>query len=273
MTYRPVLIGDGYLGWQFLQRTKEPQKAAHAATEAARRDEAYFRAHIAGVNSAEDLVRDRTLLRVTLTAFGLQDDLQNRAYLQKVFESSIYDPKSFVNRLTDKRYYQMAQAFGFADRVVPRNQFQGFADDILGKFRDRSFEVAVGEQSGDMRLSLALQRDLPELAAKAIGDSARWFTLLGTPSLREVFERAFNLPTAFGQLDLDRQVDILRRKTESLTGAATVEQFTRPEALDALTRRFLLMGQISQIQGVSGQSAALSLLQAGQASLSGMLRR
>lgn len=273
MTYRPVLPGEGYLGWQFLQRTKASQQAAHAGTQAARRDEAYFRAHIAGVSSAEDLVKDRTLLRVALTAFGLQDDLPNRAYLQKVLESSIYDPRSFVNRLTDKRYYQLAQAFGFADRVVPRNQFHGFADDILGKFRDRSFEVAVGEQNVDMRLSLALQRDLPELAAKAVSDSARWFTLLGTPSLRDVFERAFNLPTAFGQLDLDRQVDILRRKTEALTGAATVEQFSRPEALDALTRRFLLMGQVNQTQGASGQSAALSLLQAGEAALSGVLRR
>lgn len=273
MSYQPVLPSEGYVGWQFLQRTRAAQQTAQSSTPAARRDETYFRERIAGINSAEDLVKDRTLLRVSLTAFGLQDDLPNRAYLQKVLESSIYDPKSFVNRLTDKRYYQFAQAFGFADRMVPRNKFQGFASEILTQFRDRSFEVAVGEQSEDMRLALALQRDLPQLAVKSVSDTARWFTVLGTPSLRNVFERAFNLPSSFGQLDLDRQADILRRRTEGLTGANTVEQFAQPEALAALTKRFLLMGQITQIQGLSGQSAALSLLQAGQASLSGVLRR
>lgn len=273
MSFQPVLPLEGYVGWRFLQRTLESQQSAHAGTAAAQRDEGYFRDRIAAVNTAEELVADRRLLRITLTAFGLEDDLPNRAFVQKALESSIYDTGSFVNRLTDKRYFQLAEAFGFGDRAVPRNKFVGFANTMLEKYRDRSFEVAVGAQNDQMRQTLAAQRDLPELAAKDASEATRWYTVLGTPSLRAMFEQAFNLPSSFGTIDVDRQVEVLKERTARLTGSDSVAQFAEPEALEALTRRFFLVGQISQIQASSSQANALGLLQMGQASLAGFLNR
>ena len=273
MSFQPILPLEGYVGWRFLQRTLQSQQSAHAGTAAAQRDEGYFRDKIATINTAEELVSDRRLLKVSLTAFGLEDDLPNRAFLQKALESSIYETGSFVNRLTDKRYFQLAETFGFADRAVPRNKFTGFADTMLEKFRDRSFEVAVGEQQEEMRLALALQRDLPDLAAKDSSEATRWYTILGTPSLRSVFEQAFNLPSSFGTIDVDRQVEILKERTAKLTGSDNVAQFIDPEAVETLTRRYFLAGQVSQIQVASSQANALGLLQMGQASLAGILKR
>ena len=273
MSFQPILPMDGYVGWRFLQRTIDSQKSAFEKAPAAQRDETYYRATIASVGSAEELVADRRLLRVTLAAFGLQDDLPNRAYVQKVLESSVYDSGSFANRLTDKRYKAMAQAFSFADRTVPRNQLTGFADDILQKYRDRSFEQAVGDQNESMRLALALKGDLAALASQPSSEATRWYTVIGTPSLSSVFETAFNLPSSFGTLDIDQQVEVLRLRTESLTGADTIEQFSNPEAIDTLTKRFFLIGQITEMQGTSAQSSALTLLQSGQQSLRSLLGR
>ncbi len=273
MSFQPILPLDGYVGWRFLQRTRESQEASHAAAPAAQRDEAYFREKIGSITSAEELVSDRRLLNVALTAFGLQDDLPNRAYIQKVLESPAKTEGSFVNRLADKRYQQLNAAFGFGDAYLSWNQFDGFADRLLSQFRDRSFEQAVGQQNESMRLALALERDLPALAGQSSSEATRWFTVLGTPSLREVFETAFALPSGFGTLDIDRQVAILQERTERLTGSDSVSQFTDPEALDKLTRRFFLAGQVAQVQSAAGGSAALTLLQAGQASLKGLLGR
>lgn len=273
MSFQPVLPLDGYAGWRFLQKTLPAQSAAHANTAVAQRDEAYVRDNIAGITTAQELVADRRMLRVALTAYGLAEDLPNRAFIEKVLESSTSDDGSFVNRLTDTRYLNLAKGFGFGDSVIPQTLFPSFADDMIEKFQSRSFEEAVGAQDENMRIALALKRDLSALSDQSSTDTTKWYTVLGTPSLRTVFETAFLLPSSFGALDIDRQLQILQNRTEQLTGDATIAQFSDPERIDALTQRFLLAGQIQAIQAQSGGSSALTLLQIGQSSLNSMLGR
>ena len=275
MSFQPILPLDGYVGWRFLQKTLDQQQAAVAAAPQSVRDEAYFREKIASITSAEDLVNDRQLLSVTLTAFGLQDDLPNRAYIQKVLESPVKEEGSFINRLTDRRYKQLNAAFGFGDNYLSWNQIDpGFVDRMVQAFRDQSFEVAVGDQNDSMRLALGTQRDLADLAQQDSSELTRWFTVLGTPSLRRVFETAFMLPTGFGALDLDKQVEIMKARTEKLTGSDSIAQFTDPAVTDTLIRRFFLAGQIQQFQsGAEYGSGALTLLQNGQSSLNALLGR
>jgi len=275
MSFQPILPLDGYVGWRFLQKTLDRQQAAASAASQQQRDEAYFREKIASITSAEALVADRRLLSVALTAFGLQDDLPNRAYIQKVLESPAKEEGSFVSRLADRRYKQLTAAFGFGDTYVSWNQIDdSFADRMIAAYRDRSFEVAVGTQNESMRLALNLQRDLADLAAQDSSELTRWYTILGTGSLRAVFETAFLLPSGFGALDLERQVEILQGRTAQLTGSDTISQFRDPEAIDTLIRRYFLAGQVKAIQDNAGAgSGALTLLQNGQASLRGILGR
>ncbi|MCB1407798.1 MAG: DUF1217 domain-containing protein [Rhodobacteraceae bacterium] len=273
MSFQPVLPLEGFVGWRFLQRTMPAQTQAHANTPAAQRDEAYVRENIGAIASAQDLVADRRLLRVALTAFGLADDLPNRAYVEKVLESSTTTEGSFVSRLTDKRYMNLAKAFGFGDGPVPRSQAPGFADTLLAKFQSRSFEEAVGQQDDSMRMALAVERDLSDLAAQGSSEATKWYTVLGTPSLRAVFETAFLLPSSFGTLDIDQQVQILKGRTERLVGSETISQFADKTRIETLTRQFFLAGQVQQIQSQSGMSSALVLLQSGQAALNGLLGR
>lgn len=267
MSFQPIIPLSGYAGWKFLQRTMPQQSAAHANQTQIKRDDDYFRATIGTVTTAADLVADRRLLSVALTAFGLEDDLPNRAYVEKVLASDTYDSSSFANRLTDKRYFALARAFGFGDPAGADANRPGFADRTLVQFRDRSFERDVGAQDDTMRQALALERDLGALAAQDSSEATRWYTVLGTPSLRSVFETAFNLPSSFGTLDLDKQLEVLKERTDKLTGSPDIAQFTDPANIETLTRRFFLAKQIADIQAVSPVQTALSLLRQGQASL------
>lgn len=262
MSFIPIVPFGGFAGWRFLERTLERQEESHARAPAALRDEAYFRAEIGKIASAAELVADRRLLRVALTAFGLSEDIPNRAFIERVLDSDTGDRRSFVNRLADKRYLELAQAFGFGGAAEPHSRQPAVAEALLQRARETRFEEALGAQDESMRLALALQRDLRRLAEQPSSEETRWYTVLGTPSLRSVFETAFGLPREFAALDLDRQVETLRHRTRQLTGASDIAQFADPENMERLTRRYFVGVQIAEMPAAVPGSTALALLQA-----------
>lgn len=273
MTFAPVLPAGGFVGWKFLNRTMAAQKAALAASPATQRDEAHFREKIGSIKSAEELVADRRLLSVALTAYGLENDLGSKAFIKKVLSESTFEPKSLVNRLSDKRYLEFSKAFGFGDFKTPNTQLSDFADKILSQFASRRFETAVGEQNDDLRLALNARRELAVLAAKSNSADTKWFTILGSPPLRKVFDTAFGLPKSFASLDLDQQLGIYREKAEKLLGSTDPAVLADPAKVEDLVRGFLLRSEINAGSGAfSGGSAALTLLQNGSASLRAILR-
>jgi len=274
MSVTPAVPIGGYAGWAFLTRTLSAQKAAHAASPEIRRDEEYFRAKIGSVTTAEQLVGDRRLLKVALGAFGLDADINNRYFLRKVLEDGTLKEGALANRLADKRYQAFSRAFGFADLGIPNTQISDFADGILAAYESRSFEAAVGEQDESMRLALNLRRELPAIAARDSSDATLWFTVMGNPPLRQVFETAFGLPRSFGALDLDRQLETMRSRAEAAFGDSALAQFADPARTEALIRRYLLRAQVDAAGApLTAASGALTLLQAGQASLTTLLRR
>lgn len=181
MSFQPVLPLGGLAGWGFLKRTMERQQAVQQAAPVQKRDEAYFREKIGKIDTAEQLVSDKRLLRIALTAFGLEADVNSKAFVQKILEGGTLKEGSLANKLADKQYQKFSAAFGFGDFSVPRTKISTFPDEILTQFRARSFEAAVGTQNNTYRLALNAERELPILAARPISDTAKWYTLWVTP--------------------------------------------------------------------------------------------
>lgn len=238
MTFQPVLPASGPLGWSFLKRTEAAQEAVFGRQPDIRRDETYFRERIASVRDAEALVSDRRLLRITLEAFGLEQDLNARAFIGKVLQDGTTRPEALANRLSDTRYRQMAAAFGF-DLKTPSTALSDFADGLITRWKERRFEAAVGRIDNDMRLAMNARRELADIAKGRDSERSKWFKVLGNLPLRTVVQRAFGLPAAFVQIDLDRQVAMVAERAGRMTGAPTVSQFTDPARVDMLVRRFL----------------------------------
>lgn len=261
MSFQPVVPFGGLAGWSFLQRTLDTQRAAFDRSPAQAREEAYFRDKIGQIDSAEELVADRRLLKVALEAYGLGGDLQSKAFIRKVLEGGTLKEGALANRLADKRYREFSAAFGFGDFTVPRTKLSDFADKMLGLWRGRSFETAVGAQDNDLRLALNLKRDLSEIAGGRLSADGKWFAVMGNAPLRQVFERAFGLPSSFAGVDLDRQLKTFRARAEQAFGNGEVAQFTDPEKIEALTRRFLVRGDATGGLSAPG-AAALQLLSA-----------
>lgn len=260
MSYIPALPAGGYLGWLTLKRTATAQQTTFANQARIKRDEAYFRENIGSITSAEALVADRRLLSVALGAFGLEADINNRYFIRKVLEGGSLDPNALAARLSDKRYLDLSSTFDFADLEIPSTQISDFADKILAKWKERGFEAAVGTVDNSLRLALNAQREIVRIANQDVTEATRWYTVMGQRPLRQVFETAFGLPTAFGLLDVERQKTILTQKAQAVFGDGGVEQFADPAKLENLLRRYLLRAQAAEMPSSLPGSTALSLL-------------
>jgi hypothetical protein len=259
--FTPVIPMGGLPGWTLLNRTIGRQTALFNAAPALQRDTDYFRQAIAAVETAAELVSDRRLLRVALGAFGLQDDIDSRAFVRTIIEQGTTSRDALANRMTDDRYRSLAEAFAHLASDGGGPPPSGFADRIVGQFRRREFESAVGEQDGALRLALNADRELAALATEEGTDNVLWFRILGTPPLRETFEVALGLPQSFAQLDIDRQLAQLRSVAARRFDITSPRDLADDNLREGLIRQFLLRDQISSFAVSSSQSIALTLLQ------------
>lgn len=262
MSYIPALPLGGVAGWRFLERTAETQRATFEKSAEVRREVAWFEERIASVTSAADLVADRRLLKVALTAFGLGDKIDQKAFVRKVLDEGTTAEGAFAVRLADPAWKTFSAAFGFGDVAGGRTGEAGFAARIVSAYKARAFEAAVGQADDDLRLAMNFKREIAALAAEG-ETGASWFKVLGSPPLRKVFETAFGLPQSFVNLDIDRQRDILAGRTDALLGADTLSVFADGAAVEKMITRFLARAQIAAgASATSPASAALTLLQA-----------
>jgi hypothetical protein len=261
MTFSPALPFSGYGGWTVLKRTEPAQRAAFDAQPQMQRDADYFRSNIAKVRTADDLVADRRLLRVALGAYGLEGDLNNKAFIRKVLAEGTLKEGAFANRLADKQYQKLSAAFGFGDFSTPRNQISGFADKMLAQFRQRGFEAAVGTQNPNFRLAMNIARELPDLAARSGSEDLLWLTVLGNAPMRTVFQTAFGLPDRFASIDLDKQLEVLKDKAAAMFGSSSLRQFSDASRTENLIRQFLVRADIGTVSPTTRGSSALVLLQ------------
>ena len=263
MTFQPVIPGAGIAGWRFLQRTYDSQFTAFNKSPQLDRDAEYFRDKIGEVQSAEDLVKDRRLLGVALGAFGLNDDIDNRYFIQKILQDGTESDDALANRLADKRYQKFSDAFGFGPGGTVATTDTAKMAEIISQNRVQSFEESVGAQDDTMRIALYAQRELAEMAETDMSEDAKWYSLMGLPPLRSMFETALGLPSAFGQIDIDQQLDVFKEKSRRYTGRDTVSQFADQEALEKITNLYLARSQIANLNATMSSGAnALTLLQA-----------
>ena len=169
-----------------------------------------------------------------------------------------------ADRLVDKRYARMAEAFGFDSKFGPRTRLDHVVSQMIASYETRQFEIAVGNQDQTLRLSLGFEREIASIVERASSDNSAWYGILGNPPVRKVVTDAFNLPSAFTALDLDRQVETLKDKTQGLYGSDKASVLTIPSNTQDLVRRYLVQAvNTGSSINTSGQSSALAILRGG----------
>lgn len=267
MSYTPIVPLSGLGGWRFLERTMETQRAAFDASAQNAREIEYFQANIAEADTAQKLVADRTLLKVALGAFGLGEEIDKKAFIRKALEDGTESREALAMRLVDPRYREMSAFFGYGDEAGAQVAREGFAEDIVARYRVRAFEEAVGVVDDSMRLALNFDRAIQTRAAAAIGEDGFWFGLLGDQPMRTVLEGALGLPPQFASIDIEQQAEEVARRAKTLIGSDDFRDIATPEARDKIIRTFLIREQIKNGPDATAQGAtALTILQSGAGS-------
>lgn len=264
MTFTPVIPIGGVLGYRVLSATEANQRELFNQTPQIAREITYFTENIGNVKTADDLVSDRRLMQVALGAFGLDEEVDKRAFIRKMLAEGTENPDAFANRFVDPRYQRLSAAFGFGNAGGARTGDPGFAQSITLQFSQRQFDIAVGESDENMRLALNFRREIQTYATANDPDGTAWFSVMGDQPVRAVFEGAFNLPTSFGQLDIDRQRDDLRAQNNKNFGSTSLAIFADPAQAEAVIERFLILRAAADGPSANAPgSTALTLLSSG----------
>ena len=163
MAFAPVIPLSGLAGFRFIEQTYDRQFALYNKSPEIQRDIDHFREAAGEVETLEDLMADRSLLRVVLGAYGLDEDLDKRAYVRKVIEEGTLANDAFANRIADSAYREMAEAVGFGN-FGNRLIHDSVREDLIARFQERQFEQAVGEQNVDIRVAMNFRREISEIA-------------------------------------------------------------------------------------------------------------
>ncbi len=263
MSYQVFTGSGGLAGWALLNKTSARQRELVAADGAVTTATTNFRTKIGSVTSADELLSDYRLLNVALRAFGLEGDIGNRAFIRKVLESDLSEKGSLANRLSNKNYQRLAEAFGFNPSGQAQTTKPGFADKITAQYVEREFEARVGQGDQNLRLALNARRELAGLAERPSTNATKWYEVLGSKPLRTVFEGAFGFGKAYGKLPIDRQLQEFTKAAQKMFGSDDMTQFANPDKVEKLVRNFLARSAIQVDTATNRYSTALSLLSGG----------
>lgn len=258
MTFNVMVGNGGYTGWKILERTATAQRQAIAQEPQMLTSRDYFTSSAVNLKSADDLVGDYRMLKVALTAFGLEGDIKNKAFVKKVLESDLTDEASFAHKLSDKRYLRLAEALGFGNGNSTK--FSQNASSIFDSYIESTFQMRVGDQDSNLRLALNAQSELNKVASSSKSENAFWYNVIGSKPLRSVFEGTFGLPSSFGRVAIDRQLTELKARAEKMFGSSDPKVFMEAENVEKTIRTFLLRRQVEASNLPNRFSTALALI-------------
>ncbi|MGR3824810.1 MAG: DUF1217 domain-containing protein [Salipiger marinus] len=217
-------------------------------------------ARAAPIAKPADLFSDIPLMLASFDFFDFPQTADRVPFANRVLSSDLSDPTSLANVHPDPRVKVFAQAFTFPETDPRRSYPAGFAEQIVENYLDRQFEIQVGEADPTLRLALSLDRELSTVVANGRTNDSRWFSVMASTPLREVFETMFGFPDSFGALDIDQQLVKLKQRAERVFGTDQLADLASSDKLEEMRRLYLTRSAVAANPLNSSATIVLSLL-------------
>jgi len=222
-----LLTGDGFQAprtpamviYRSLVKTRDAQFASFQKQPTIKKDVAYFLEQAPKVKTVDEFLADRKLMKVALSAFSLEGEMQYLGRMRKVLSESVTDPDALANKLLDPRFKEIAKAFMFGDLGVGNLKLNFFLREIADRFLTNEFEKSLGEKNPALREA--------EYFRRKIGAVDNAYNILGDSVLRSVVVTALGLPTEIAIQPIEKQKALIdaRVKIKDLKDPAFVEKF------------------------------------------------
>jgi hypothetical protein len=169
-------------------------------------------------------VKDYRLFRFVLSAYGLDSQIDAKAFMKKVLAQDPNDSDSLSNKLVDSRYQAIAKAFNFYNVGNANVKKASFIDGLVDKYVTAEFEKSTERNNPGVRLALYFKRMAPSITS--------WYQIMGDKPLYEVVRTALQIPPAGSQTGVESQAKVLEKRI----GLANLKD---PKFLESFINRFL----------------------------------
>jgi hypothetical protein len=198
------------------QKTTAAQPMVKSAT-------AYYQANIGKVTSAKGLVANYRLLSYALQAYGLGDQINNKALITKVLEGGVSSPKALANTLPNPAWKAFAAAFNFtADGPSAASSASAVAT-TTSDYVEQQLETQQGQSDPGVQLALYFNRVAPTVTNS--------YGILGNQNLLEVVQTIFGLAATTSASQIDAEATAVGK-------LVPVADLRDPKKLDTLVERF-----------------------------------
>ena len=103
-----------YLSFRLYTQNLPRSLSVTASRADVARDTKYYQDNIGKITAVDQFLKDKRLFSIAMKANGMEDMTFATAFMRKVLESDLSDPKSFANKLSDTRYVAFAKQFNFS---------------------------------------------------------------------------------------------------------------------------------------------------------------
>jgi len=225
------LSGSSSLLWYKLANNqKESQMKLFEAQPTTARDIEAFKEKISTVKSVDDLMKDRTLLKVTLSAFQLESEIDKTAFIRKMLTEDPADEKSLVSRMVEPRWTKISSALYGLNQDPNFFQNSTNVDAILNGYKVNEFEKFEGDNANGVREALYFKR--------TGGDVTEISQIMADKTLMNVVRVGLGLPDSFQSLDFEQQKARLEKQVD-------IGDFKDPAKIDKMIERFLIFTEIN----------------------------
>jgi hypothetical protein len=183
---------------------------------------AYYAANIGNVSSISDLVDNYRLLSYALTAYGLGDQVNNKALVTQVLQGGVTSSKALANTLSNPNWAKFAAAFNFVGDGASSVSTASAVSTTEGAYVEQQLETDEGQQDPGVQLALYFQRVAPTISSA--------YNVLGDKNLLEAFQTIFGV-TLNSNGSIDANAAIVNR-------LMPMSDLTDPTKLKQLTERF-----------------------------------
>ena len=208
---------------------------------------AYYTDNIGKVKSISDLVGNYRLLSYALSAYGLGDQVNNKALVTKVLQGGVTNAdgstnnKALANKLANANWAKFAAAFDFVGKGASSVTSSTAIATTETAYAEQTLETQQGKQDVGVPLALYFQRVAPTIKSA--------YSVLGDKNLLEAFETIFGVTiNTYGSVDTNASIVSKLMPMSDLQDASKVKQ---------LTLRFT--AQYTRLYGSGGSKASTPL--------------
>lgn len=186
-----------------------------------------FKKQAGKIKDVDELVNDRRVLGVLLSAFGLDSEINNPGKLKAIINSDPTDVNSFANRLNDPRFGELAAFVDAPNKDLLNLVTASKQQEVIDKFLTNKFQKDVGAQNPAVRDAFFFLNKINSV------DST--FGILGDLPLRTIVTTTLRLPPQIAKQSIEKQAALIEAKFDigraKLGGLDETVSRTRQEIL------------------------------------------